>query len=356
MKKILMLYKNFQIGGAESLISNLSENLTDSRVYIGAVFEEEPILKSVELVKFNKMGYSPISVISNLIKIYLFCRKNHIDIIHSHHRYTTFLGNIIAKICNVKLVHTEHNIFPDKQNLNFRGNNIVCVSKSVKYNLLKYNIPENNMNVIYNGINIDDYVLCSKKNLKKELNINDNTFCFGFIGRLEEQKGLFYLLEAFKELVNKEYTCKLVIIGDGSLRNSIIEYVRNNKIEEHVYLTGYRSDIKNIIQSLDVYVLPSIYEGFPMINMEIMVNRKIIIATDVGGNREIITDNENGYIVEPKNPQKILEKMIYVLSEKEQLIIQENNAYKTIVKNFSLFNMCQEYEKYYMSLLSHKSI
>lgn len=352
MKKVLMLYKNFQIGGAETVILNLSKNLKGCKVYIGAVFEQEPnISNGIELIKFRKMNYSPISIFCNLLAIYFFCKKNNIEIIHSHHRYTTFLGMIVSKVSNVKLLHTEHNIFPDKQNLNFRGNNIVCVSKSVKHNLIKHNIPEEYISVIYNGIDIEEYILCSKKDLKKELNIQDEVFCFGFIGRLEKQKGILYLLEAFKELIIKGYKCKLVIIGDGSLRNEVTKFILKNNLEEYIYLTGYRSDIKNIIQSLDIYILPSIYEGFPMINMEIMINKKIIIATDVGGNSEIIENNVNGYLIKSKNSQEILSKMIYIISNKEQLEEKKENAYKTIVNKFSLLSMCREYEKYYQLLV-----
>ncbi|MDZ7543468.1 glycosyltransferase, partial [Clostridium perfringens] len=145
-----------------------------------------------------------------------------------------------------------------------RGKNIISVSQSVKDNLIKHGVKEKNITVIYNGIDEKKYINAKKIDLKKELNIEG--FTFGFIGRLSEQKGIRYMLEAFKSIVNEKYDCNLVLIGDGELRTEIKNFIEVNKLEKNIFMTGFRNDIINIISSLDMYILPSIFEGFPMTN------------------------------------------------------------------------------------------
>ncbi|MDZ5034549.1 glycosyltransferase, partial [Clostridium perfringens] len=185
---------------------------------------------------------------------------------HSHHRYTTFICRMAKMNSNLQVVHSEHNVFPSKNFINLRGKNIISVSQSVKDNLIKHVVKEKNITVIYNGIDEKKYINANKIDLKKELNIEG--FTFGFIGRLSEQKGIRYMLEAFKSIVNEKYDCNLVLIGDGELRTEIKNFIEVNKLEKNIFMTGFRNDIINIISSLDMYILPSIFEGFPMTNME----------------------------------------------------------------------------------------
>lgn len=349
--KILYIYPNLNIGGAQKVVLDLINNLDKDKFEVHLICNGgkflEYINENINLhnLKIDKKKY----ILKSILQIKKIIKKEKINIAHSHHRYTTFLCRIAKINSNLQVVHSEHNVFPNKNFINLRGRNIISVSQSVKCNLMKYGIKEKNITVIYNGIDEKKYMNAPKIDLKKEFNIEG--FTFGFIGRLSEQKGIRYMLNAFKSIIDREYNCNLVLIGDGELRTEIKNFIKENKLEKNVFLTGFRNDIINIIPSLDMYILPSIFEGFPMTNMEIMINSKSLIATDVGGNKEIIDDNNNGYIINSKSVDDILNKMIFILENKEILDELGEKAKLKVISEFTLNSMINNHVKYYLKLL-----
>lgn len=353
MEKILFLYKEMKVGGAEKVIldtanvlnkeSNVetiiaTKNSTDIGIY------KKNNLKLYE-VPFNRV--TPINLLKCLRKLYNICKKEKVTIIHSHHRLTTIYALIIGRVLKIKVVHTEHNVFPDKNKINLRGKNIIAVSKNVKDNLILNGVKEEYITVIYNGIEVTEEV--EQKSIKDELGIDKGIFCFGVIARLSEQKGIKFLIESYK-IMKENIDSRIILIGDGELKDELKELVKLYNLEEKIFFLGQRSDVKNIIKSLDCYILPSLYEGFPVTNLEIMMNKKIVIATDVGGNSEIIKDKVNGFLIESQNKNELIEVMNYVLENKDILKEMQEEAYKTIHDKFNITNVSKEYIKYYQDL------
>lgn len=353
MRRVLMLYKNFGIGGAENLILSLCGNINkeEYKVYLAANINIDDIQDEIEYYDIGEMSFSPKLLMKSIKTIYGICKKNKIDIIHSHHRYTTVVALIVGGMTNIKVLHTEHNVFPDKNWMNFRGENIVAVSNSVRNNLIQNKVNPKNVSTIHNGISYKEAERVVEGNLKRELSIDESEFTFGFIGRLEEQKGLKYLIPAFKKLIDNGIKAKLVLVGDGGLRVGIEEFIRKEGLESDVILLGFRNDIANIIESLDMFILPSIYEGFPMTNLEIMSRSKVLIATDVGGNKEVIEDRINGFLIKSKSEKEIVQAMEYACNNKHILKKMGSNAKDTIVGNFTVGKMSEKYERYYCRLL-----
>lgn len=356
MRNILFLYKEMLGGGAEKVIFDIakefnkndsykiilaSHNLYDLNLY------KECNLKLYD-IEFNKLNI--LSIIKNIKEVVRICKDNNISIIHSHHRLTTVYALIVSKFIDVELVHTEHNVFPNKNWVNLRGKNIIAVSENVRDSLIKNKINKKHIKVIYNGIDLNNNKLY--KDLKNEYGIEKEKFCFGTIARLTEQKGIFYLLKAFKEIVKKNENTFLFLIGDGELREDIEHYIIENNLRHNIIMVGKRADIMDIISSLDCYILPSIYEGFPITNLEVMSSERIVIATNVGGNKEIIVDGVNGYLVDPKNIEQLKSKLEYVLNNRENLMEMNKNARHTIEKMFNLDNIYKEYLDYYNSLFN----
>lgn len=138
--------------------------------------------------------------------------------------------------------------------------------------------------VIPNGINIQKYAIIpeSKNEIKKSLNIPESSFVVGHIGRFEEQKNHVFLLDIFKKILTKQPNAYLILIGKGSLEESI----RKNAIElgiiDNVLFLGERSDVPRILKSMDVFVMPSLYEGLPMVAVEAQAaNLKLVLSSEI---------------------------------------------------------------------------
>lgn len=347
---ILFLYPRLGVGGAQKVIIDLMNNLDrrDFKVVLGCDGGERisQLNKNIKIENIEFFNKSSIGILKSLITLSKVVKKNNIHIIHSHHRYTTALSNILFKFNkNIKVIHTEHNVFPDKNFINLRGKNIIAVSNVVRENLIKNRVKEDNIKLIYNGIKVDENFTNNKK--------NDNIIKIGVIARLSKQKGHIYLLRALKDIINYMDNIKVFMIGDGEEKDSLLKFVNDNKLSEYVEFCGNVDNVLSIIQDFTFFVLPSEYEGLPISILEIMSQKKFLIATDVGGNREIIKDGVNGFIIEPKNIEALENKLNYVIKNSNKLEEIKEKAYYTIKNNFSLENMVERHEEYYNKVINN---
>lgn len=340
---ILFLYPRLGVGGAQKVVIDLVNNLDEDKfkVVVGCNGGERlsKLNKNISIEDIDFLDKSPTGIINTITKLNKIVKKYNIDIIHSHHRYTTALSNILFKFNkNIKVIHTEHNVFPDKNFINLRGKNIIAVSNVVRDNLVKNRVKEENIRLIYNGIKVNENLTLDNR--------NGDIIRMGVIARLSKQKGHIYLLEALKDLVKYVDNIKLSIIGDGEEKDKLLKFVEDNKLSKYVEFCGNVDNVLDIIQNFDFFVLPSEYEGLPISILEIMSKKNIVIATDVGGNREIIDDNINGFIIKPFS-SKELEDKIFEVSKREDLDYLKQNAYNTILDKFSLEKMVKLYSDYY---------
>jgi len=158
-----------------------------------------------------------------------------------------------------------------------------------------------------------------------------------FVGTLKEVKGINYLLEALKMI---EENISLIIVGDGPERNYLERYASELGLTSRVKFVGMKNklEIQKYICESQILVLPSLSEGFSMTLLEAMVGGIPVIATNVGGNPEIIEDRINGFLVEPRNPRQIANSIQWLLEDKELMrLIGLNNQYN--VKKYSWDNL-----------------
>jgi glycosyltransferase involved in cell wall biosynthesis len=353
---ILFMYTGMDIGGAQRVIVDLIKQLQSDSVNCVLVSCNGEMLNEIKEAGIKNYilplkSKSPISLLKNIKAVVDICKKENIDIIHSHHRLTTLIGLIISKFCKVKLIHTEHNVFPDKNWINVRGKNIIAVSNMVRGNLLKHNVKEENIRVIYNGININKNPVEKTRSLLEEYNLKVSSVNIGVIARYSKQKAHLFLLAAIKELIEQEYDINLLLIGEGEERGNIEEFIHEHGLSDRVKLTGNRTNVIDIINQLDFFVLPSIYEGLPISVLEIMSQGKVLIATNVGGNKEVINNGENGFLIESGDTKALLETIKYVYNNLDNLSEIKEKARKRIEDDFSLDNMVNKHKEYYKQLL-----
>lgn len=184
---------------------------------------------------------------------------------------------------------------------------------------------DNKVGILGTGINPESIIEVEKKDkakLKDELSVNDENINIIFLGQLYTPKGVHYLLEAMALIVNEFPRIMLFIVGDHVIdeykryKAELYDIIKRSGLDENVIFTGWRTDALEILSLMDVLVHPSLMEGFSRVVIEAMAFGKAVVCTGVGGSREIIKDSENGFLVEPGDPQMIAEKLSLLLRNK----------------------------------------
>ncbi len=231
----------------------------------------------------------------------------------------------------------------------------MAVSSDVAADMLRHRIPQDKMVIIDNGIDFtrfDDIV--DGNAARGALGIPENAKIIGTIGGLKPAKGHEYLLRSTANILRTHKDVKLLIVGDGPLRHYLDELAHNLGIDNSVLLTGYRKDVPELLSAMDMFVLPSLTEGLPIVVLEAMAANRPVIATAVGAIPKIITDNETGFLVPPSDVSA-LEAAI------SSLIDDGANARRVAVagsakvrREFSSERMCRRYLDVYGQVLRQK--
>jgi glycosyltransferase involved in cell wall biosynthesis len=171
-------------------------------------------------------------------------------------------------------------------------------------------IRNDNTVFIGNGVNLERYSQSgSRQALRREFGVADDERLFCCVGRLDQQKGLDVLLEAYSWLNPKIHKTKLWLVGDGDLRTQLIELARREDLLDYVKFLGFRKDIPQILSAADVFVLPSRFEAMPLSIIEAMAMGLPCIVSDTGENALMVEDGVNGFIVPIEDVRALAEAM-----------------------------------------------
>lgn len=185
-----------------------------------------------------------------------------------------------------------------------RAEKVIAICKSMKDTLVNaYGMPSGKIVVVYTGIDdvASEYDVSSKEKLRIELGVNEEDIVLTSMGRLAEQKGHAYLIAAFARLADAFPLVVLLLTGEGPLRKALEAEVNKKGLTKRVIFTGFREDFRNILAVTDIFVFPSLEEGFPFTIIESMAACNPVIATSVGGVPEAVIDGETGIIVPPRD-------------------------------------------------------
>jgi glycosyltransferase involved in cell wall biosynthesis len=331
-------------GGSEKYIKNLANFVSNNGEKVFFCYNIKGLLteqmEGLAVESFQLNMSSPLDIKAAL-KLKNYCKKNHIDIIHTQFARENYIS-ILAKLFGnrAKIVHTCHintynNFFWRVLNRFFTGENhrIIAVCNSVKNLLVNNNYPEKKVDVIFNGIEYREDI--EKLDiLRKELKLSENTFIFVTLTRFSEEKGIFFLLKAALRLKEENKNFALVIAGDGDLYEQAVQYIKGNSLTEHVFLLGYRNDGDKLLLSADCFINSSASEALSFAILEAMEARLPVIATDVGGNPDIINKNTNrGRLVPYGESDALAEAMEYMMDNPkacEEMSVNGRSAVKDI--------------------------
>ena len=203
------------------------------------------------------------------------------------------------------------------------------------------------------GINLDNCNDLSREESRSRLQIKEEAKIIIFVGSLRPIKGVKYLIQAI-DIINKEKAgVKLMLVGDGGERESLEQLVKDLDLESSVTFTGKVANEKvpEYMAASDVFVLPSLSEGFPVVTLEAMASGLPIVATRVGGMPEIVEDGENGFLVEPRNPGQIAERILLLLKD-DQLREKMARSNREKAKRYSWENVVERLERVYLEVLN----
>ena len=315
-------------------------------------------------------------------------KDSHADIVHCHTWYAQFAG-IVAKLCyGIPLVITTHSLEPlrpwKREQLG-RGYDasswvektaiemadaIIAVSKETKDDVLKYfNVDESKIKVIYNGINLQEYVVTNETSTLKAYGIDQTKPYVLFVGRITRQKGIIHLVNAIKYI---DPETQIVLCAGApdtpdiakEMEESVAEVKKTRKNVIWIDKMLNKKEVIQLYSHADVFCCPSIYEPFGIINIEAMACKTAVVASAVGGIKEVVVEGETGILVpleqqttapfEPVNPDKFsrdlangINKLINNKELRERMAL---NGRKRVEDYFDWTAIAKQVENLYESL------
>ncbi len=381
--KLVHIISNLSQGGAQLLLFDILKNLKskkdleitvitlDSGEYIGK-FDSEGI-KTFDL---NLKGLVNPRIYFKLKK---FLKDLNPDIVHTHLHKADFYGRIAARHLKVPvIISTCHNYSTSHKNadmskrsffdivdnfvIRHSGSYLIAISGVVKEYLIRRDKElVHKTEVIYNGVDIskEKYVLseCTEREeFKRKAGLEKGDFVITITGRLEEQKGHLFFLKSMREIITKNKKIKILLVGDGSLKNDIKKYIVDNNLGASVILCGFVKDSQKYVEISDLIAVPSLWEGFGLVITEAMVKNKIVLASDVGGICEIIEDGETGYLFDSNNKESLFNKFNFIYENFNKLDFIKENAQKLVKQRFDIRKNSELYYQYYLNKLSNITI
>ncbi|NTV97648.1 MAG: glycosyltransferase [Chlorobiaceae bacterium] len=264
---------------------------------------------------------------------------------------------LLAKISGTPVVLARHGILMYNRkkfrywlSAKYILDGIITNSNTIKETYAGYGWFDNRfVKVIHNGISIPEHVVpfdFGKSFPGKKIIYS--------AGRLSEQKGFTYLIEAAALLKKSRNDLLFAVSGEGRLEEDLKNQAREAGLEDSFIFLGFSADIYPFLRGCDLFVLSSLFEGMPNVIMEAMAMNKPVVATDVNGARELMIDGKTGLIVPPKNPAALAEAITAIIENPDMLADFGNTGYERVNQTFTMTVMTDSIEAYLDQKLKEK--
>jgi len=278
---------------------------------------------------------------------------------HSSHSHA--LGVLSHLIGNKsRLILSRKVDFPVKQNFaslfkfNYKGiDAIICVSDAVKKIITPDIKRKDHLYVAHDGVSLERFQNNKNNNiLHKEFNLSLKTRIVANISAIADHKDYFTFVDTAQIVLKDNREVVFFIIGDGPLFTEIKEYIKEKKLEEHIVMTGFRSDISEIIQEIDVFLMTSKTEGLGSTILDAFANRIPMVATEAGGIPEIVLHNQTGLSTPVGDTERLAKHVSHLLDNEGLAASLSNNAYHLLVENFTKEKMAVANVEIYNQVVS----
>ncbi|MET0087466.1 MAG: TIGR03088 family PEP-CTERM/XrtA system glycosyltransferase [Sedimenticola sp.] len=372
-KLIAHIIHRLDFGGLENGLVNLINRIPPDRYHHAIIcmteytdFADRITNPEVTLHSLNKAEGKDLSVYLSLWKL---LRQLKPDVVHTRN-LSAVEGSVIAWLAGVsKRVHGEHgrdSYDIDGTNPKYLMLRKICkpftnlyipLSKDLEYWLESLvQVPEDKIRQIYNGV--DSLRFKPSVNVREGLPINgfadESDFVVGTVGRIQEVKDQITLIKSIALLLDKNnayrLSLRLVLVGDGPMMPEVASLVKEKGIEDITWLTGARNDIPELLQAMDLFVLPSKAEGISNTILEAMASGLPVLATDVGGNGELVQHGVTGELVPAENPDEMSLSIERYMNDKDRCLQHGEAGRKRVEEMFSIDSMVDAYLSVYDEL------
>jgi len=372
--KVAAIITQLELGGAQEIVIYTAENLSRDRYSpilisgCGGILDGEvknnPKIKSFFIPELIR-EVNPIKDAITLIKIWRFLKSERVDLVHTHSSKAGILGRWAAHFAGVPhIFHTYHGfgfndyqkwwtrkafIWLERVTARITDKLIVVSSENIKKGLANRIGKERQYEVIHCATNIKAFseIKINFDQKKGEFGIDPESHVVAMIACFKPQKAPQDFILLAHRVSQVLPSTRFLLVGDGELKPEVEELIGRFKLKGKVILTGWRRDVPEIMQIIDVLVLTSLWEGLPIVFAEAMASGKPVVATDVDGAKEAIIEGVNGFLVEPHNIEKFAERIIRLIRDRNLAQKMGSEGRKMVYPTFDLAHMLKRIEALY---------
>ena len=369
MDKVLHVLPMNKMSGAERMALLICKNMKEYKPVVVCGGESLSKIFSENEIKSYNMKFSTKNILGSTSTLNKIIKRENIKIVHAHDNTASLISYLAKKLfkLDVKIISHIHNCYPflkgngvnkkiDKYLRNKYDFNITCgktVTDFYKENTDYFN--ENKNLTLSNAMDIDYITNVDKRDIEKVIKkykIPTNKKVVGFIGRLDEQQGIIPFIKELAKYKDEFSDSVILLVGNGSQEDEIKVLIKELKLEEMFILTGFQDNVNVFYPIIDVFFLPSLYEGLPMVLLEAMAFKKVVISMNVGSISEVI-NKETGILIVQGDYQKFINELIRVKNNKELTTVLGYNAFKLIEEQFNIEGYVKKIIKKYDSIINN---
>ena len=371
MNKVLHVLPMNKMSGAERMALLLCKNLKNHEPIVVCGGEElSNIFKENKINSYN-IKFSNKKILANAYELSKIIKNEKVKIVHAHDNTASLISYLVKKIfrTDIKIVSHIHNCYPflkgnginkkiDRYLRNKYDFNITCgktvtdfYKENTDYFRAEKNLTlPNAMDIEYiTNVNLEEI-----EEIMKKYSIPKDKKVLGFIGRLDEQKGIIPFIKELSKHKDKFNDSVILLVGNGSQEEEVKSLIKELNLEELFILTGFQERVNIFYPIIDVFFLPSLYEGLPMVLLEAMAFKKPIVSMNVGSISEVI-NKDTGILIDNGDYEKFSNELVKLKDNSDLASKVGKNAFSYIESNFNIDRYIKKIEQKYNNLISNRN-
>lgn len=364
MDKVLHVLPMNKMSGAERMALLICKNLKSYEPVVVCGGQELASVFNENGIRNYNIKFSNKKLLGNAYDLSKIIKSEDIKIVHAHDNTASLLSYLAKRIfgLNIKIVSHIHSCYPflNKNGINKKIDSIL--RKKYDYNIACGNLvydfysekakyfPKEKTKILSNAIDIHEITNVNLEESDKvieEFNIPREKIILGFIGRICNIKGIVPFIKGIANYKDKFNDCKILLVGSGDQEAIVKSLIKELELESLFVLTGFQENVYKFYPIIDLFFLPSHYEGLPMVILEAMASKKIVVSMNVGSINEVIEENKTGYLIEKEKYDDFIKKLIEIKSANKERKKIGQNAFNYINKYYNIENYTKSIEDLY---------